>query len=391
MPLSNKMVKRLQLMLSSLLAQFSVPLAGVLLSVVVVRLMSESFWGAYVAHLLILHLALAVINWGSKDFLVKKFSEEPGSISRHLAHSLLGKGLVALPVLFLLAAIPLEPLHKGLLLAWIVARMGWQAFEPLNTFRRLFLPAALAELFLVGIALAAVWFFRVSLYQFLLVIIATDLLKGLFYFGLNFKFRSAKFNFGGALLFLKEGLPFFLLTFSSLLASRADLYVLGYYESQSALGQYQILVNFVQYAHLMAAAIMLPFLKNIFRLQLSSFYRLEWQFVGLGFFSAMLLTGGIAFLTRYFYGFEFPATVFLIVYLNIFAFYVYFLRIPAGFKHGQGRNVVWVTAAMGITNATLGILLIPKLGIMGGLLASLGASIIGLLGFRTTYLFNFQD
>ncbi len=190
--------------------------------------------------------------------------------------------------------------------------------------------------------------------------------------------------------FLSLAFQFFLLTLSSLAASRADVYLVSLWEEAQLLAQYQIITNFIQYAHLLATAIMLPFLKNIFRLQFDSIQQLERQFIGLGVVLAGVLTAGIYFITTFLYRFEMSYIVITLIYLNIVVFYFYFLRIPAGFSFNKMWSVIFVMSLMGGINLLLGILIIPTLGIIGGLSSSLSAGILGLLGFRSKKLFHFS-
>ena len=112
--------------------------------------------------------------------------------------------------------------------------------------------------------------------------------------------------------------------------------------------------------------------------------------MALGTVLAICLTGGILFITYFLYQFELSKMVILLIYLNILIFYSYFLRIPAGFSFDKMWQVILVMSAMGAINLSLGCLIIPTLGMMGGLLSSLGASVIGCVGFRNKKLFNFQ-
>ena len=248
----------------------------------------------------------------------------------------------------------------------------------------------MVEVVLVLVMIGCIVQFEMSIRLLLSLFIGVDVMKLIVYSIFN---RSYLLPWRGGERwrdFFRESFPFFLLTLSSLAASRADLYLLSLWEDAQALAQYQIITNFIQYAHLLATAIMLPFLKNIFRLQFASIQQLEKRFTGLGVILGMMLTGGIYVITTFLYQFEMSYIVITLIYLNIVVFYFYFLRIPAGFSFNKMWSVIFVMSLMGGINLFLGILIIPTLGMIGGLLSSLSAGILGLLGFRSKKLFHFS-
>jgi len=389
MLINKKIKRRIQLIIGSLFAQFAVPVSNIAVSVLVVRWFSKALWGEYVEHLLVISLVLTVVNWGSKDFLLKRYSKRPKTIAQDLQASVVAKLFLLILISFVLVLLPFQQLQLGLLILWIWTRASWQFFESLNTYRRLFLPIAVLEVLLVLGMILGLYHWPVDIVTLLSFFIAADILKLLFYSWLNRNYLSIKgFRFS-LLPFLKESFPFFLLTIFSLAASRADVYLLSVWEEAATLAQYQILVNFIQYANLLATGIMIPFLKNIFRLQFDSIQQLERQFIKLGWGLGLFLTGGIYFITHFLYQFEMSYTVITLIYFNIVVFYFYFLRIPAGFSFNKMWSVILVMACMGGTNLLLGMLIIPTLGMIGGLMSSLSAGIVGLLGFRSKKLFQF--
>lgn len=388
--MNKKSTRRVQLIFGSLFAQFAVPVSNIAVSILVVRWFSVELWGEYVEHLLVVSLVLTVVHWGSKDYLAKQFSKTPKDISLDLQGSILGKVLLLAGLSVLLGVVPMPGLEKDLMLVWIWSRASWQFFESLNTYRRLFLQVATVEVVLVLGMIAGLFEFEVGIRLLLSLFIGVDVMKLIIYSIFNRSYLRPWQGGEGWRSFFRESFPFFLLTLCSLAASRADLYLLSLWEEAQALAQYQIITNFIQYAHLLATAIMLPFLKNIFRLQFASILQLERRFIGLGVILAGMLSGGIYVITTFLYQFEMSYIVITLIYLNIVVFYFYFLRIPAGFSFNKMWSVIFVMSLMGGINLLLGILIIPTLGMIGGLLSSLSAGIIGLLGFRSKKLFHFS-
>ena len=382
--LTNKYRRRISYVLSSLLSHFSGPLINVVLSIVVIRSRTAAFWGAYVQHLLIVSLTLTIINWGSKEFLLKKFSEKPAEISRWWSDSVSGKIGVAVLLLPLILLIPLPGQNIYLIALWIWARMLFQFFEALNIYRRLFLQMAVIELVLVGLLIWGVLFFKLDLDRFIIFIIAADGVKAVLFYLMNFRYSAFRFSAQRALRFLKTGLPFLILALAGLLASRSELYLLSYFSDQSTLARYQVLSNFIQYAHLFAAAALMPFIKNLYRLKITAYDRLERRFILSGLFLSIGLTVFIFAITVFLYQFEFSYPTFILVYFNIWGFYFYFLRIQANFRDNKLRQTIALISIMGLANVVFGFIFIPAYGLMAALGANLFAIVIGTIGFRAT-------
>lgn len=380
---------RFKLVFGSVLAQFSLPIANVLLSIIIVRVISPEFWGNYVQHLIIVNLFLTIINWGSKDYLSKKYSESPQNIPYLLNTSIQAKIYLVIPVLILLIFLPLPNLYRTLILLWIPIRMSAQFFDALNIYRRFFGQMAILEAFIVSILIIGLLVFHLSFFEFMLLIIFTDLIKAIVFYCFYKAFSPIIWRRYAIQSYLKESFLFFLLTISSLLASRADLYIFSYFKDNSTLAQYQILVNFIQYAHLFATALVLPFIKNLFRINFNTLNRLERQFMGFGLFAALILTLGIFFISKYLYKFELENRIYFLVYFNILTFYFYFLQIVTNYRINKVQRVLYIMSVMGATNVFIGVLFIPKLGLIGGLLASLAAGVVGVVGFRLFSPINF--
>lgn len=375
-------MKRLRQILDALASQFSIPLAGILLSLTVVRLYSREFWGDYVQHLLMVSLLLAVINMGSRDFLLRQYSRAPQRIGQQLADSVMGKLTVMAGALFLLVWLPLGPLYKTVVLLWIPAQLSWQVFESLVQYRRLFRQAAIIELGITTSLVAALLIWEPGLYAFLLLAVGSQFMKGLSYLLLNRKYVSVQLLIRAkGRAFLYATLPFLWLTLAGAASSRGELYVMGLLGNKASLGQYQVLSNFINSSHLVASALLLPFVKNLYRLRADSLQRLERRFLLAGLGLTPLLTVFLFFILRYGYGFEFTLFDYLFSAGIILAFFAYVVRIQICFRHNKVSYVAGMVVLMGVVNVGLSIWLIPEYGISGALAGALVGQAGGVLGF----------
>src|ERR1043166_2899717 len=74
-------------------------LFNLLLSLLIVRMYGADMWGRLVWLFLLQFFSAGIYGFGSKDFLLKKFSEEPLHIRRHFQESLCSRAvLLIIPV-----------------------------------------------------------------------------------------------------------------------------------------------------------------------------------------------------------------------------------------------------------------------------------------------------
>ncbi len=377
----NMNTRRFVPILHAVFSQFSVPFARILLSLVVVRLYSREFWGEYVAFLLAVSLAATLVNWGSKDYLMRAFSRSPREIGTALADSIAGKLWVTLAISFSLLPLPL-PFDKTLLLCWIGGQLSWQIFEPLNQYRRLFLPAAFIELGLILVLVAIVMFKQVTIREFLVLSVAAEWGKGLVYGIMNRAYLSfSAMRWQNGLNFLRDALPFLFLVMTGTIAARGELYVLALKMNNRILAEYQVLSNFIQATHVLASAILLPFIKNLYRLRTDALFKLERRFLTAGLLFTPVLTLFISLVLFYGYAFRIPLPDYVLSAGLIFSYFLYFIRMQVLVREDRIYFLTLVLLAMGLCKVFLSIWLIPGLGMTGALTAGLAAYLLGIVGF----------
>ncbi len=373
---------RTKTILQAIGAQFSVPITRILLSLTVVRLYSEAYWGTYVQYFLIVQLVGALINLGSKDYLVRTFSRHPERIAKVLQASIFARLSLALLVVILLYLVPFGKLDSGILIAWILAQLSWQFFEALNIYLRLFWQTAVVELSLILVLIGLVLLDTFSIQSFLWLIVASELIKGLIYWGLNRQFLTFQWVlFSDIRQFFRAVFPFLLLVIAGALASRGELYLLAIQLKESILGQYQVLSNFVQSSHLLASAVLLPFLKNLYRIKAEVLMKLEKQFLLLGLFTTPILTLAIFVVLCYGYGFNFSWQVYLLIGALIFLYCFQVIRIQILFRQDQVHRVTLILILMGVVKVVVGWWLIGQWGISGALTAAGLAYLAGNVAF----------
>lgn len=377
--------RRIAVSLQSAFAQFSAPLANVLLSIFIIRFYTPIYWGNYISVLLVIQFFLLLINLGSKDLLIRQFSQQPAQTREWFLISIQVKGLLALfvlPFAFLF--------HYPLwIIGWTLARMASQCFEPINIFRKFFLVPAILELFLTAAIIAGAYWQRWSLESFLLAGIMADLFRAGAYFILHYDLFSFSKKIALSMAdFLKASLPFLGLSIAGFLASRGELYMMGYFSDKAKLAHYQIINQFTQYGHILATSLVLPMVKTLYRVPADTFKHLEVRFIQLGLVLSLLIALGIGWITRYIFLFSMPWQFLLLVYINLLTYYFYFFKIQGNFIHHRTSQNILFISVMGLTNLGIGVLFIPKMDLLGALIAANISSLVGVACFRISDVIN---
>jgi O-antigen/teichoic acid export membrane protein len=378
----NKIKKRTSLIAANSLNNLIQPAVNVLFSLIVIKISGTETWGKFVFYMLWATLTSFVMSWGNKDYLLRQFSKAPGLISSEWRTFFFTRLVLLFPsaiVLFVSFSVP----ESLLLTQWILLLFIVQSFDVLITFHRKFIHSFIIEL-ISGIFLLTAVFLKTGIDIYTVYFIYL-LLK---VFAFIFIFRKdvySEFNLNIKLSLLKFSFMFFLIGLTGLLGSRIDQYCVSYFLPAAELGKYQVLKNFLVYTHAGIGFILLPFVKNIYRLQDENINKIA---------NKLFLSGILLFIPyviilfviiKYIYGLEFTYISYLYAALMVLPSSYYAAVIYKLFKKNKQSVVVWFNGAITVISLILNILLIPVLKIEGSLIAGMISQLILLILF---YVYN---
>lgn len=372
---SRKLRRRGLTVVANTVNSLLVPVLGVLVSLLVVRLASMELWGAFVGVMVVVQLAAHVIGWGNKEYLLRAFSFNPATLGTEWQTSLvtrLALFVVAIPLVGLLGYGPQLAL---LALLWCLGLVLYQSNDVLILYRKDFVYSIVVELAGLAVLLALVAWRRAGLTVDALVAmfaLATWLKAGAFFL----RYRPNVLSRWTGRFFpryFRLALMFFLLGFTGLLESRVDLYAVNYYLPARQVGQYQVFINLMLYLQSVSAFVLMPFAKTIYRLGYDTMARLSVRLFALG---VIILAPGLAAIAAvlvWFY--HFPVSPVLLFLGGALVLPCYFyLPIVYGFYKANRQTVVLQINVAGIV-ASLGlsVLLLPRIGMTGAVAASAAA------------------
>ncbi|MBE7532756.1 MAG: hypothetical protein HS099_23880 [Ardenticatenaceae bacterium] len=338
------------------------------ISLLVIRQSSAAQWGAFVAVLVTVQLGAHIVAWGNQEYLLREFSRAPARIAGAWQSSLLTRS--ALLACLALTALWLYPGQAGWIIVWGAALVWRQSFNVLVTYKRDFTFAALVEVaglavmitavFLSGDKLATDWLIRL----FALTALARSLV-------LLLRFRWVVRGGHGRFYFsyFRLAFPFFLLGFAGMLNSRLDLYLVSLYLPAAEVGSYQVFANFLLYLQSLAAFMLLPFVKSIYRVRYPTIRKISLTFGGLGLLivpPAMIL---LYALLTYLYGIHLPPPIYLFGALAVWPIFFFLPVIYALYKAERETAVLQVNAISIGLALCLNLLWLPRWGMLGVVIA----------------------
>jgi len=219
------------------------------------------------------------------------------------------------------------------------------SYDSLIIFRRTFLVTVILESGgFIFIVVAVIFFHPVdttSIFSFFALAEVAKTIALIFYFKgkwLPALFKNFDWNYFGI------AFSFFILYFSGMLASKIDLVFVTHYFSKDEVARYQVLINFLLVVQGIPAIIVLPFVKNIYRVKEDAIKKMSLRLFIVGIFISCVSILLIKLIVQFAYEFTYSMPVFLFAFLLVLPGF-YFAPITFRLlKHNQ-RQVVIISLA----------------------------------------------
>jgi len=384
-----KLQRRTLTVVTNSINSLVLPILNPVVSFLVVRLASITVWGEFVQALIVVQLATHVIAWGNKEYLLREFSLNPTQIARAWQTSLVTRLAVFALACGAIVVMGLPPPRALWIALWGLGLVLYQSCEVLILYRKDFVFATLVELGGLGVQVAAVaWFARRIDPDRLIVVFALATLLKASVFWVRYRRHTLIVTDSRAWLmgrfdarYFSLAFPFFLLGFSGLLQSRIDLYSVNFFLPKSEVGQYQVFMTFMIYLQSIAAFILAPFLKGLYRLSYRTMLGISAKLFAFG---ALLLAPGLSVVYGVLVGhyhFDLSLTFMLAGGLLALPIYFYLPIIYALYKAGSQSTVIKINL-LGIgVNLLLSVILLPRVGMIGAVVAGATAQWVMFAGY----------
>ncbi len=369
----------------------SIPMvAQLIISLLIIKKHSTALWGEYVTLLIWVNFIMIFSYFGNRDYLLKRFSEQPGKIyttwlsnfsTRFLVFSLIGVFIFFIPLF--------EP-YRIPILIWTFLLFYNQSFGVLILYQKDFKFNFITELIRNSSIVGVLFFFfeTLQLEKFLYIIIAGLIIKAIFYSIFYRKIlQNTKIVLDTQSLVLS--IPFLIPMVLGTLRTRIDSYYGTIYFTKEHLSQYQIFISLIALVQMGAAYMINPFIKVFYRISKKTRTAIEKQFLFLGIGVGVVAIVAIYIIINYVYEFTFSGTSYLLGYLFIVTLFVHLLLINEFYKSNKQTLVVIIIGVTALIQITLGYFTIETYQSIGALSIKVVGQwivVLALLVFRKQFL-----
>lgn len=328
---------------------------------------SPNLWGAFIKINLAIQLISMITGLGQRDYVLKLFSFDPQN-----THSNWGANMATrLPILFLGLIGLFFFLDSELFILsalWLVAHHLNNSFQVIVLYERDFKFALFVEI-IAGLLLPLVVFFYIkdlSLQVIILGVLLGMVFKmGLFSLRYNSFLNLKLFVFSSA--HLKESTTYFLPSLIGTVQSRVDTYFIAAYLENSTLAYYNIFMSFLNFSYNLMNFTIAPFIKNLYRMKLSSLKKLQISFALIALLFSVIAMGSTKVMIENYYQYDLPNSFYLVGSLSILTFSLYILIINKLFKVGKQKAVALTAFIALLFQAVMSYLVIPLYHLSGAL------------------------
>jgi hypothetical protein len=356
-------------------------LMSLVLSVYVVHFYSKELWGNFASYFLYSGITLLILGWGNREYLIKKFSLEPRKIDYHFYLSFNSR------IILLLLSIPLTlllfPLSESVYVtAWIAAAYIAQSLEVFWIYRRDYIYSISIELvsFLVLISML-----HTESQLTILIIIkwyaCYQIIRAILYAILYYRHISS-IHFRADIKYLVATSSFFLIGFMGFLQSRADFLIITIMEKPENIGIYQILNTYFILIHAFGTFLIVPFIKNIYRMPMVSVAKMQRKITIVSPVIVLAFMAILYLIIRYLYRFNLDIYYYVIGFFITFPPYLYAVRIIRLYRDGRENEILKTASIAIIINCAVSLLLLYfGFGLKGALVGAALAQVLTLVQY----------
>ena len=392
--MNSKIFKRLKIIFLSGVSNLSISLSNLLISYLVIFITSPEFWGSFVYVIITFDIAFNVISWGNRPYLIREYSLYPKDISKRWQDSFLYRTILLLIFIVIILLLGYSPQITSSLIIWEIARFIYQSLDAMIQYYRDFPCSIFIEFTILARIIIPVLMLIVDLYLskvhiIYIISVGCKVINDLLYYRKTIlkKFKI-DFNIKNIVDYYGTSFPFLLLTFSGMLQTRMDLYIVAVFLSKAEVGKYQVLVGFLIFSQYIGSLFLSPFARNIFRLSRKALNKLEKIYISTGVLTTLILTALIYLILQYLYKLEFTALTFILSYFYILPSYFYALRNYQLGKVNKQKTAAIYAFSGSFVNLIFSFALVPVLNIDGALLSGVIAKIFLTLIYNHKVILN---
>lgn len=359
---------------------FLIPIGSLVLAKVVISDNGHELWGEFIHVFIYLQFILSIVSWGNKEYLLRENSLRPAEIKQLWSINLSTR----IPLLFIgfIVLFSFFPFEHALILSGILGCLYLiNSLESIVLMKNATSQVAMIETLVFLLFLIAVVTIKLTSVSSILIFFLTyhflRVLLQVVYFRKEIQFNFLSFKYDQ----LKAAFPFLLLGITGMLVSKVDLYIGDYYLTDENLSKYQLFITCMIQIQAVIGLIVMPFVKNIYRLNRESIDKLTLKFT----FLTILLVLTLMPLTYLFLEFWYELNYTRIEYFlgGVYAFALGPALIIIHYLYGQRREkIVLIINSIGLLlNLIITLFLVQEFQSLGLIIGTTAAQIFILVAY----------
>lgn len=328
-----------------------------------IKYFGKESWGALINVMIWVFFFSLILNWGNKDYLLRKYSETPHHMMHFFYSNFLTRSFLLVTCLILFLFFPTTIAFYAILL--IILLHCYRSLDSLVIFFQQFEMQLAAEFLGLLILLGGILYVEAfDLKTFLILYCWTYCLKIVWLFW-KLQLWNKPFTFQLSTDEFKGGFLFFCIGFSGWLVSKIDVYVVDFYFSHTTLSEYQMFMSSFLILQALPTLIIMPFTKHVYRLPHLKMQQLKLK---LSLISIPLISLGTFFIwviLNYFLNLNLHYTYYFLGGLSTIPCFLYSLDVMELYKAHFETKVVYINLIGAILNIVLLVIFIEEYQIIG--------------------------
>lgn len=346
---------------------FAIPVMNFFVLIIGIRHFGKALWGTLIAIIIWTTLMTFVLNWGNKDFLIRKYSKEPSKLFYVFYSNFFSRSLLFPICLVFFFFFSFQIALFAILLVFLIH--CYQSFESLIVFQQKFSSQLVSETLGFLILLAGIYYCNsFNLLVFLQLYCVSYLAKNMYLF-LSFKMWKEKMNHKISIQQYKNSLPFFILGLSGMINSKADLYIVNSFLPSEKIADYQLLISAFLMLQSLSVFIIAPLNKQLYRTNNETISKVKTLFRKFAIPIVVLSSCSIwVILEKYVYlGLDWK--IYILCTLASFPSFFYVIPILNLYKKNLEKKVLYANLIAAFFNIIITLLLLPEYGILGAIIS----------------------
>lgn len=336
----------------------------------IIKWYSNAMWGSFSTYLYYTSIMVIVTGWGNREYLMRELSKAPSNMGE-LFYRVLNARWKLLVLAFILTFLRYPIDEAGIICLWILALHIIQSLEVLLNYKRNFLTAIIIEF---GVFLVLIFYlYKIEIKdtnQLVAIYACYHLLRSACYIIL-FRSEIKQPFFSTEPDYLKHAYVFFLLGIIGFLQSRIDFLIFTFFGEAADVGIYQVISAYFILIHAAGTLIVLPFVKNIYRMPEHAVLVLQQRIVLAASLLVLMSMVFLYVLNTFIYHFDLGVSVYLLGVAIVYPPYFYVIKIFQIYKYNQQKYVLKTGLIAIFVNSIIAVVLLTMgKGITAVLIAS---------------------